>query len=71
MTSFTTVLGLTPLLLATGIGSGVQRPLAIVVTCGLSTATVLTLFVIPALYPWFASLRKDAGGNIYKMGSNI
>jgi cobalt-zinc-cadmium resistance protein CzcA len=71
MTSFTTVLGLTPLLLASGIGSEIQRPLAIVVTCGLSSATLLTLFVVPALYPWFASMRKDVDGQIYKMGANI
>lgn len=55
MTSFTTVLGLTPLLISTGIGSEVQRPLAVVVVVGLSSATVMTLFVIPAFYSWFSS----------------
>jgi Cu/Ag efflux pump CusA len=50
----TTVLGLMPLLLSQGIGSEVQRPLASVVVFGLTSATVLTLFVIPAFYPWFA-----------------
>lgn len=50
MTAVTTVLGLLPLLLAQGIGSDVQRPLATVVVFGLTTSTLLTLFVIPAVY---------------------
>ena len=52
MTALTTILGLMPLLLATGIGSEVQRPLASVVVFGLTTSTLLTLFVIPAVYGW-------------------
>ena len=55
MTALTTVLGLLPLLLAGGIGSEVQRPLATVVVFGLTSATFLTLFVIPAFYRWFAA----------------
>ncbi len=43
-------LGMLPAALAHGIGSDVQRPLATVVVGGLVTATVLTLFVLPALY---------------------
>lgn len=50
MTALTTVLGLLPLLMARGVGSDVQRPLATVVVFGLATATVLTLLVIPAVY---------------------
>ena len=50
MTAVTTILGLLPLLLSTGIGSEVQRPLATVVVFGLATSTFLTLFVIPAVY---------------------
>ncbi|MGE4488082.1 MAG: efflux RND transporter permease subunit [Kiritimatiellales bacterium] len=50
MTASTTVLGLLPLLLSHGIGSEVQRPLAVVVVFGLTTSTLLTLFVIPAVY---------------------
>jgi cobalt-zinc-cadmium resistance protein CzcA len=52
MTAMTTVLGLLPLLLAQGIGADVQRPLATVVVFGLTTSTLLTLFVIPAVYLW-------------------
>jgi len=55
MTAGTTVLGLMPLLLSRRIGSEVQRPLASVVVFGLTSATILTLFVIPAFYPWFAA----------------
>jgi cobalt-zinc-cadmium resistance protein CzcA len=54
MTALTTVLGLLPLLFARGIGAEVQRPLAVVVVFGLTTATMLTLVVIPAFYRWFA-----------------
>ncbi len=54
MTALTTSLGLIPLLLATGTGSEVQRPLATVVVGGLVTSTVLTLLVLPAFYRWFA-----------------
>ena len=53
MTAITTGLGLLPLLLATGTGSEVQKPLAVVVTGGLISSTVLTLFLLPALYKWF------------------
>ena len=54
MTAVTTALGLIPLLIATGVGSEVQRPLATVVVGGLVTSTILTLLVIPAIYKWFA-----------------
>jgi cobalt-zinc-cadmium resistance protein CzcA len=53
MTALTTGLGLIPLLIATGTGSEVQRPLATVVVGGLVTSTLLTLLVLPALYRWF------------------
>ncbi len=58
MTAVTTALGLIPLLLATGTGSEVQRPLATVVTGGLATSTLLTLLVIPAIYKWFAAIPE-------------
>ncbi len=50
MTALTTILGLMPLLLSSGTGSEVQRPLAAVVVFGLATSTLLTLFVVPAVY---------------------
>jgi len=61
MTAVTTALGLIPLLLATGTGSEVQRPLAIVVIGGLVTSTILTLLVIPALYKWFSVQVETEG----------
>ena len=59
ITTFTTVLGLMPLLIAQGIGSEVQRPLATVVVFGLSSSTLLTVFVIPVFYKWFR-IRIDS-----------
>ncbi len=58
MTALTTVLGLAPLLYATGVGSEVQRPLATVVVGGLVSSTLLTLIVVPAMYAFF-SRRAD------------
>jgi len=58
MTALTTILGLVPLLLSSGLGSEVQRPLAMVVVGGLVSSTMLTLLVIPVIYPWFA-VRQD------------
>ncbi|HHI69227.1 MAG TPA: efflux RND transporter permease subunit, partial [Planctomycetes bacterium] len=58
MTAVTTALGLIPLLAATGTGSELQRPLATVVVGGLLTSTVVTLLVLPALFPWFVPGRK-------------
>lgn len=59
MTAMTTALGLIPLLISTGVGSEVQRPLATVVTGGLFTSTILTLLVIPAIYKWFSIKIED------------
>lgn len=59
MTALTGILGLVPLLLAGGIGANVQRPLATVVVGGLVTSTLLTLFVLPAVYRWFAEPRGE------------
>ena len=60
MTAITTALGLIPLLVSSGTGSEVQRPLATVVIGGLFTSTVLTLLVIPALYKWFSiQVKKE------------
>ncbi|MEK6686358.1 MAG: efflux RND transporter permease subunit, partial [Pseudomonadota bacterium] len=53
MTAATTVLGLAPFLTATGLGSEVQKPLAIVVIFGLTTATMMTMVVMPMVYRWF------------------
>jgi len=52
MTALVAALGLTPLLLASGPGSEIQRPLATVVIGGLISSTALTLIVLPVLYRW-------------------
>lgn len=53
MTAATTVLGLAPFLAATGLGSEIQKPLAVVVIFGLTTATMMTMVVMPMIYRWF------------------
>ena len=60
MTATVAMLGLVPFLFATGPGSEVQRPLAIVVIGGLITSTILTLVVLPTLYRWFEEERVEA-----------
>ncbi len=56
MTSFTTIFGVLPLLLARGPGAEIQRPLATVVVGGLITSTLVTLIVLPLI---FQSLKKE------------
>ncbi len=60
MTASITALGLIPLLFATGPGSEIQRPLAIVVIGGLLSSTALTLILLPILYRRFGGVAKDA-----------
>ena len=60
MTATVAMLGLIPMLFATGPGSEVQRPLAIVVIGGLITSTLLTLVVLPTLYKWFEEKKREA-----------
>jgi cobalt-zinc-cadmium resistance protein CzcA len=57
MTASITALGLIPLLFASGPGSEIQRPLAIVVIGGLVTSTALTLLLLPLLYRRFGVSR--------------
>lgn len=58
MTASITAFGLVPLLLATGPGSEIQKPLAIVVVGGLVSSTALTLILLPVLYRRF--ILKEA-----------
>ena len=60
MTASITAFGLIPLLFATGPGSEIQRPLAIVVIGGLISATALTLILLPILYLRFAHSKREA-----------
>jgi heavy metal efflux system protein len=63
MTATITAIGLAPLLFATGPGSEIQRPLAIVVVGGLISSTLLTLVLLPILYRRFgiAAPQRSAG----------
>ena len=63
MTALTTGLGMLPLALAHGSGAELQKPLAIVISGGMITATLLTLIVLPVLYyivelSWLASFQR-------------
>jgi HAE1 family hydrophobic/amphiphilic exporter-1 len=57
MTSVTTMLGVLPMMIGLGAGSGLQRPLAVAVFGGLFTSTVLTLLVIPVVYEMVEDAR--------------
>jgi heavy metal efflux system protein len=46
-------LGFLPMAFANGAGAELQKPLATVVIGGLLSATLLTLLVLPTVYPWF------------------
>jgi cobalt-zinc-cadmium resistance protein CzcA len=65
MTALVASLGFVPMAIATGTGAEVQRPIATVVIGGLTSATLLTLVVLPALYLRFgkrpAAMRKTPG----------
>lgn len=58
MTSFTTIFGVLPLLLAKGPGAEIQRPLATVVVGGLLTSTLVTLIVLPLIFQTLKKIRK-------------
>ncbi len=63
MTASITAFGLVPLLFATGPGSEIQRPLAIVVIGGLVTSTLLTLVLLPILFERFGESREEEAAN--------
>ncbi|MDV3754813.1 CusA/CzcA family heavy metal efflux RND transporter [Elizabethkingia anophelis] len=65
MTATVAVIGLFPASMATGIGSDVQRPLATVIVYGLMFSTILTLFVLPAIY-YMAEHRFGKKKNLKK-----
>ncbi len=57
MTAIVAALGLIPMILSTGVGAEIQKPLATVIVGGLVTSTFLTLFVLPVLYAWFSKAK--------------
>jgi CzcA family heavy metal efflux pump len=58
MTAVITALGMIPLLFASGPGSEIQRPLAVVVTGGLVSSTLLTLFLLPRIFERFGAVQS-------------
>ncbi len=60
MTALMAMLGLLPMALSTGVGAETARPFAVVIIGGLITGTVLTMFILPLLYPSFEP-RPGAG----------
>ena len=72
MTALVDIFGFIPMVLSTGIGAEVQRPLAAVVIGGVISSTVLTLLILPTLYLWF----EEKSGSIasfkwFKKGNEI
>jgi cobalt-zinc-cadmium resistance protein CzcA len=59
MTALVASLGFLPMATATSTGAEIQRPLATVVIGGLITSTMLTLFLLPVLYPWFCRPPRE------------
>jgi len=59
MTSLMAALGLLPAALSTGVGAETARPFAVVIIGGLVTATLLSLLLLPILYPSFESERPE------------
>src|ERR1700730_7014725 len=68
MTALVASLGFVPMAIATGTGAEVQRPIATVVIGGLISATLLTLFVLPALYACFG---RDRPRDVKRGPSNV
>jgi cobalt-zinc-cadmium resistance protein CzcA len=62
MTALVAALGFVPMMLATGVGAEVQRPLATVVVGGLLTSTLLTLVILPAIVPPVLARGASARG---------
>jgi cobalt-zinc-cadmium resistance protein CzcA len=60
MTALMALLGLLPMALSHDVGAETARPFAVVIIGGLITGTVLTLFILPLLYPFFESKEDQA-----------
>lgn len=71
MTATTCAFGLVPLLLATGPGSEIQKPLAIVVIGGLISSTLLTLFLLPVIYRFFHRNQGLAGSGDIALNNTL
>ncbi|MBT3266473.1 efflux RND transporter permease subunit, partial [Candidatus Poribacteria bacterium] len=61
LTSVTTIAGLLPMALGLGGKSPIWMPLAVTIIFGLATSTLLTLFMMPAMYGILLDIRDDSG----------
>ena len=68
-TALVASLGFIPMALNTGIGSEVQRPLATVVIGGVISSTILTLFVLPALYRLLYTNKRSENTNSFELNN--
>jgi heavy metal efflux system protein len=59
ITALVASLGFIPMAASTATGAEIQRPLATVVIGGLITSTLLTLYLLPVLYPWFSPKKLN------------
>ncbi len=64
MTCFAACVGLLPAAISTGIGSQVQKPLAVVVVGGSLLAPVLILIILPVLMQWFSRRGRFVVGDV-------
>ena len=71
MTAFTCVAGVLPMLLASGAGAGSRKAVGTTICFGMTTATVLGIFLIPALYVLFQTLRENIKGRMGMSHDNI
>ena len=60
MTALTTILGMSTMALATGMGAEMMQPMAVVIVGGLIYSTLMTLFVVPVLYDLFNGEKMKA-----------
>ena len=58
MTSFSTILGILPIALALGAGAESRVSMGVAIIGGLVFSTILTLYVIPAMYSYFTSKKS-------------
>ena len=74
MTALVAIFGFVPMMLSTGVGAEVQRPLASVVIGGLFSSTLLTLVVLPILYilfERFMELPKEKDNRAHLGGERV
>lgn len=64
ITAGAAMLGLLPILVLQLHGTGIERPLAIVMIGGLITSTLFTLLVLPAFYLWLDPARQGKGATV-------